>query len=329
MAHFIVSDSGTINLVLGNKPYTITKSHVNYQRIRQNLKDDVLLATLVDVPRTVKTLSGGAVELKDDTVYYKGNALHTSLTKRIVDYSREGLPYDGMLLFLENLMKNPSSRAVKESFEFLEKAGLPITQRGTFIAYKAVRGDYYSKTAGSTKLVKGIVNAEGRIYNAVNQEIECERIDVDDDRNRTCSWGLHVGASEYSLGYFYSEGDHVVIVEVNPKDIVSVPADHSGAKCRVCAYKVIGEYTEVLTKPQYEVTYTNDTPTVKQSVPTPFTVKIGPPSQEDMNKMREAIQAEIDKTLNKRIHKPATYGKKPDGSNFYNKRGTNGRFSRN
>ena len=39
-----------------------------------------------------------------------------------------------------------------------------------------------------------------------------------------------------------SSGDRVVIVKVNPKDVVSVPTDCECQKVRTCEYQVIADY---------------------------------------------------------------------------------------
>ena len=78
-----------------------------------------------------------------------------------------------------------------------------------------------------------------------------QRARVDDDRRHSCSNGLHVGAIGYVNSFGYGE-DKVVIVKVNPKDVVSVPLDSSCQKCRVCEYVVLREFDHVFEKPLYD-----------------------------------------------------------------------------
>ena len=70
------------------------------------------------------------------------------------------------------------------------------------------------------------------------------RADVDDDSQNTCSRGLHACASSY-LGNFYSNSPdaRVVVVKVDPKDVVSVPYDYNFSKMRVCRYEVLADVT--------------------------------------------------------------------------------------
>ena len=153
-----------------------------------------------------------------------------------------------MLKFFENLLQNPSSRAVSELPDFMENKNLPLTEDGHFLAYKSVRSDWYSKANGNLTLLSGKADNAGHIYNAVGEVIECVRNEVDDERGNTCSHGLHVGGLQYSGpgGWYNSSSDKVVIVKVNPKDVVSVPQDHNAQKVRVAKYEVIGVYERPL-----------------------------------------------------------------------------------
>jgi hypothetical protein len=45
-----------------------------------------------------------------------------------------------------------------------------------------------------------------------------------------------VGSWDYSSTF---SGDTLLLVKVNPKDVVSIPADHSGQKLRSCAYTIL------------------------------------------------------------------------------------------
>ena len=68
--------------------------------------------------------------------------------------------------------------------------------------------------------------------------VEMERNKVDDDKNNTCSTGLHFCGMSY-LNHF--GGARTVIVKINPRDVVSIPTDYDDAKGRACRYEVIGE----------------------------------------------------------------------------------------
>jgi hypothetical protein len=126
---------------------------------------------------------------------------------------------------MENLLENPSKRSVDELYGFLEKNNLPITPDGHFLAYKKVRNDYKDVYSGT-------------MDNSPGQVVTMPRNKVDDDKDRTCSVGLHF-CSEGYLNHF--GGERVVIVKVNPRDVVSIPSDYNNTKGRACQYEVIGE----------------------------------------------------------------------------------------
>ena len=134
----------------------------------------------------------------------------------------------------------------KELYDFLEHEHLPITEDGHFLAYKAVRSDYKDK-------YRGVFD------NSVGQICEMTRSKVDDDRGRGCSNGLHAGALNYVAGYGSVEAnDKIVIVKINPADVVSVPSDCNFEKLRTCRYEVVGEYQGELLKPLYSSVFSED-----------------------------------------------------------------------
>jgi acyl carrier protein len=53
-----------------------------------------------------------------------------------------------------------------------------------------------------------------------------------------CSHGLHAGSLAYARGW----AERVILVEIDPADVVSVPGDENCQKLRCCKYTVVGEY---------------------------------------------------------------------------------------
>ncbi len=135
-----------------------------------------------------------------------------------------------ILNFVENLMLNSSHSSVAELYDFLDACNLPITSDGYFLAYKKVRFDY-----------KDIYS--GTFDNSVGMAPRMERWQVDDNRHQTCSVGLHCCSYDYLEHYGSTTKDshRVVVVKVNPRDVVSVPSDYNNQKMRVSSYKVIDE----------------------------------------------------------------------------------------
>lgn len=68
---------------------------------------------------------------------------------------------------------------------------------------------------------------------------------VDPNAAVGCSRGFHVGSLNYADKHYHSGSGRIIIVEVDPKDAVSVPHE-SEHKLRTCKYKVISDYTGLL-----------------------------------------------------------------------------------
>lgn len=238
MTNFIVSAEGTLTVVIDAKPYTIAPDHPNYDKIKGALStgDSQLIVELVDIARSVENYVEGDAEVKDGVVYYEGDAIHNTLTERILDMMAYGFPFKPMFKFVNNLMKNPSKRATEELYDFLMHKNLPITDDGCFLAYKRVNDDW-------TDLYSNAID------NSIGQIVKMSRRKVDDNREMGCSDGLHVGALEYVEGY--GSGGHVLVVKINPEHVVSVPSDHDCTKVRCCEYEVLSEFKGELKKPVY------------------------------------------------------------------------------
>ena len=219
-----------IILVIDGKSHTISKdTHVAYTKIVEALKaeDWDALRDLVEPKKVFVDFGMGNVSIEDGEVYWKGEPFHNALASRLMEMFSEGFPVDPMVNFMENLMDNPSKRSVDQVYGFLEKNNLPITPDGYFLAYKRVRSDYLDVHTGT-------------IDNRVGQVVEMDRNRVDDNPNSTCSTGLHFCSESY-LGSFGSGHDPVMILKINPADVVSIPTDYDGAKGRCCRYEVVGQ----------------------------------------------------------------------------------------
>ena len=108
---------------------------------------------------------------------------------------------------------------------------MPITPEGNFLAYKGVNSefkDFYSN----------------KFDNSVGSVLEMRRNGVCDNADIGCSDGFHAGSYDYAKGYAHN-GGHLMIVEIDPSDVVSVPFDCSCQKLRTCKYKVVGVYETI------------------------------------------------------------------------------------
>ena len=239
---------GNLTVILKNKAHQVIPDHTNYKLILEALPtatEDELLE-LVDIEKAVATFSQGQVSIVNGKVMFEGEEIHGSISKRILEFMSKGLPFEPLVKFLENLMENPSMQSQQELYDFLEHENLPVTEDGCFLAYKAVRSDFKDKWKGT-------------FDNSVGQVCEMRRAKVDDNRKVGCSQGLHAGALNYVANYgSVDAGDNIVIVKINPQDVVSVPSDCDCEKLRTCKYEVVGLYQGELPKPLYKAEFEAD-----------------------------------------------------------------------
>lgn len=248
MAKFagMVSPTSVSFTGIDGKNYIVSSGHPNIIKIReamratreafasQNANSNDLwqeLTDLADIKASIIKKSAGRVRITGEEVFFDNRVLHNSLTRRILwclSENEDPLPY---MRFLDNLMENPSKNAVDELFTFMENCNMGITDDGMILAYKRVRNNYYDIYSGTFR-------------NMIGDTPSMPRNQVMDDKNQTCSAGLHFCSFGYlsSYGLGGTEQDRVMIIECHPKNIVSVPVDYNFAKVRCCEYKVVGEY---------------------------------------------------------------------------------------
>lgn len=227
MSHPYIIQGSQVTVVIGSKPHVVSKSHPMYQRVVDAIKENdwATVDSIIDPKKVVIEYGNGNIAVEGDKLFWKGEELHSSLGRRMIQMLQDGFDITPMVAFMENLMLNPSKRAVTELYGFLEKNNLPITPDGSFLAYKRIRQDYKDVYTGT-------------MDNSVGKVVEMERNRVDDDQNRTCSTGLHFCSRDY-LDHF--GGERIVIVKINPRDVCAIPNDYNDSKGRACRYEVIDE----------------------------------------------------------------------------------------
>lgn len=218
--------------LLDGRVHTIDDTHPNWTLINDaiNNQDLAAIENLVDVVAAVAQYVTGVagVEFKENKLYWNGEPVYGYLVDTILSTVAAGNDAEPLVNHLNKLMDNPSATSVSELYEFLERGKLPICPDGDFLAYKYVTQDYldcYTKT----------------IDNSIGATPSMPRNQVDDVRDNTCSNGLHFCSRDYLPATSQHGGCRVVIVKVNPRDVVSIPPDHNCEKARCCTYEVVGE----------------------------------------------------------------------------------------
>lgn len=233
---FSTTDGLTVNISWNGVPKTVSRSEPHFQSVFQTLlasgpKAAYLL--LVGKKHVIDKLFGKNnpdIYYNNGKVFYKTVELDfKTVNAAIHRYATEGNETQmiRLLNFLDKLILNPSKSAITTLYSFISHNNIELTDDGDILAFKAVTADLkdiHSRT---------IDNTPGKV-------ISMPRSDVVEDPKQTCSAGLHVCSWAYlSTSGFAGEGSRYLKVQVNPKDVVSVPVDYNGSKMRCCEYKVL------------------------------------------------------------------------------------------
>ena len=236
--------SNAITVIWEGQPYTVNIDNPNYIGLKNALLNAEYenIGRFLDIKKSIEDFSHGSIKVIAEKVYYGNYELKGFVIDKLLEFLRSGAKdAQPILNFIEKLMFNPSKNSVDQLYTFLSYKTLPLTETGNVIGYKGVDADYYSKHGNpNTVVITGKVDAAGRILNKIGETIEVARNSVDDNKDNHCSHGLHVGSYDYAKDWAGNTG-HLLMVEFDPSDAVSVPTDCSFQKLRVSKYKVIGE----------------------------------------------------------------------------------------
>jgi hypothetical protein len=237
-----------ITVVAGGEMYVADSTHPSFDAIVQGaIAGDESVVDLFDVAQTIAaTVADEALSERlraaNGRITYDHDPLNEALENTILRYLQEGdrdnlAPLVG---FVERVMTNPVEHSRDQSFAWLSNQSFSLTDEGNVLGYKGFHvlddGTYASWHSGDA-----IVNGERQaspVYN-IGDVVELPRSEVVHDPNASCSRGLHVGTKSYSRQY----GKAQLLVEVDPRDIVSVP-NGEGEKMRVSRYRIVADVTD-------------------------------------------------------------------------------------
>lgn len=220
-------------------PKTVPSDNKDFQFLKEAIKnqDWDKVKNIVDKISLVKVFVSGDLKVENNIITFKGEEVHGYIVNKILQFIEEELDAEPLIKFLNKLMNNPSSNCINELYSFLEQGNMPIDPDGDFYAYKAVQSDFTDKHTGT-------------ILNKIGSVIKMPRWKVDDISANDCSHGLHAGSIQY-VKDFASPRDKIIIVKINPANVVSVPT-HDVRKLRCCEYTVVQEFEGVLPDTKYD-----------------------------------------------------------------------------
>lgn len=233
---YVILDSGITVYIDGNQ-YFINSNEFPYLELKNILLSDIetkydsVKEVLNKLFNTIKSICED-VYVKNSIIYIDKIPVNNSIGKLLTEMSDSGSDLNPFINFIRNVRKNPNNKIINEICDFIEKSyedgGFTITPEGNILAYKKVSEDFmdiHSKM----------------FYNGPGSIVEMNRNDVCSDRSVTCAPGLHFCSFSYLSNFGSGNDNKIMILEINPKDIVSIPIDYANAKGRCCKYKVIGE----------------------------------------------------------------------------------------
>jgi len=232
--NFLKDGNDHWTVIVKNKTHQFDKSQSNYLELVEAVRneDEDTFIRIMEIGTSVQNWSEDNFRFVDGILYYGDEQIHEVITSRIIDLMRDKFNFKNMLRFLERLYKNPSYRAIQQLYTFMTHKFLPITPDGYILMYKTITHDWHDKWTG-------------KLDYRIGQSPSMPRYQVEDDPNIGCGPGLHAGSITYVKGYG-SAGDRVIIVKVDPANVVSIPKDSDCQKVRTCAFEIVSEYGEDL-----------------------------------------------------------------------------------
>lgn len=241
---FLYSPDGKLSVTVHGRNFLITKDQIGYGDAVQAVKDrnfEALVAA-ADKKAAIADYSDGRIEIHGNNVTYLGRPIHNTLTQRLVQMLEQKLPFEPWLKFLENLMQNPSKRAIQEVYAWVERHGATITEDGCIQGHKKLnRVETDTRLPEDQRKAIDGEPADKHIYIDVHsgtvrqwegKVVSMPRNEVDDNWGTACSEGFHVGTPDYHFG-----GDVAVVVHVNPAHFVA--ADVHSKKFRCSEYTIV------------------------------------------------------------------------------------------
>lgn len=205
-------------------PYTARSNHPWFGDIKAALQaGDTGKAYRLYAKKAEAAAAPGGVKLAGNHLEFDGKRFHPAFAEAYALSTKHGAGIEALNLFFANLAANPNPISVEAFTAFMAKTRMPITDRGTFLAYKRVNHNFLD-------------HHSNRFDNRPGAVCTMRRTDVDARQDQTCSTGFHVCSHTY-LSHFSAGPD--LVVEINPRDVVAVPPDYNLSKMRLCSYRVL------------------------------------------------------------------------------------------
>lgn len=234
---------GTINAFINGKAYTLASGGYYYPMALEAAKarDYEKLVEAIDLDSAVKSKSNGKVTFEDGVLRYNGAKIDNKLSRRVLELVGEGYKLDPFIKFMELCYQNPNPTVIDNLYDFMETMGIMLDEDGWVVGWKKVREDGYDYYSGT-------------VLYEVGKTVKMDRSQCDENTQNTCSISLHVGSRNYAENLWYKGQGKLLLVRVNPKNVVCVPEYSGWEKLRTCEMDVLEEFSS---SREYKSLYTN------------------------------------------------------------------------
>ena len=218
-----------ISVLLNGKSYQATKGQPTFKQLHRALERGQWsrVPKLVNFTAQMAERTHGKVDVTADGVFYKGQKVDNSLSAKILELIEHGKSVGSWLRFMNNLYQQGDVNTVNRVYDWVNSGRYAITSDGCIVGYKVVRPNYTDKHTGT-------------VDNHIGTRPLMARSEVDPSEFVECGRGYHVCTRGYIHG-FYHKGDHIMLVKVNPADVVASPLNFGYRKFRCWTYEVFEE----------------------------------------------------------------------------------------
>lgn len=227
----VVIDGNTLSIARDHPEFNAVSTHL--LKSKMSSSPSFLLSKMKKNIFTSKKHAGLKVE--NGVVYLRRMKVDGLVGKHMIRAIERGEDCGHLINFVTRCRNNPRPEAIGELYEFLHKAKLPIASDGRFFAFKKVRADYHDIRTG-------------RFSNCIGDKPAIPFSDVDPNRERVCSDGLHWCSYDYlseygDMTHYEGGSSRVMVLLVDPADVGAIPTDYDFTKGRSSTYEIIGEVT--------------------------------------------------------------------------------------
>lgn len=217
----IIITSNSVMFATKRQSYTVRPSHPFFHEIKEACqRGDTGGAYRLYAK---KERGESKLVIKGNDLWFDEKKFDTAFAEAYAIAKDHGAGYAAMELFFTNLAANPNPISVEAFTAFMAKTRMPMTDRGTFLAYRRCNNEW------TDHHTRSFDNRPGAVC-------RMKRSDCDAVQSNTCSRGFHICAHTY-LSNFTSGPD--LVVEINPRDVVAVPPDYDLSKMRVSNFRVL------------------------------------------------------------------------------------------